>query len=73
MTECPEMTATEMQAFLAAQKHAMEEHKWIESEKVGHDLGQACLLEWVKEHAEGFRRDYNERMAREKTEKTEVR
>ncbi len=71
MTECPEMTATEMQAFLAAQKHAMEEHKWIESEKVGHDLGQACLLEWVKEHAEGFRRDYNERKAREMAERTE--
>ena len=46
-------------------------HKWLESEKVGHDLGQACLLEWVKTHAEEFRRTYNERKAREMAERTE--
>ena len=44
--------------FLIEQKKAMEEHKWLESEKAGHDLGQACLLDWIKDHAADFRREF---------------
>src|ERR1700722_859986 len=30
--------------------------KWIESEKAGHDLGEAAIRRWVKEHWWGFLR-----------------
>ncbi|MBO7501512.1 MAG: hypothetical protein J6Z50_03270 [Fibrobacterales bacterium] len=69
MAKCAEMTATEMRTYLEEQKQEMLRHKWIESERAGHDLGQACMLDWIKVHAEGFRRDFTERMAREKLEK----
>jgi hypothetical protein len=25
-------------------------HKWIQSEKAGHDVGDGCLQEWVRDH-----------------------
>src|SRR5437588_13116862 len=31
-------------------------YKWIESEKAGHDLGEAALRLWVKEHWWGYLR-----------------
>ena len=31
-------------------------HKWIESEKAGYDLGEACVARWVKEHWRGYLR-----------------
>lgn len=31
-------------------------YKWIESEKAGHDLGEAALRHWVKEHWCGYLR-----------------
>jgi len=31
-------------------------HKWIESEKAGYDLGEACVNRWVKEHWRGYLR-----------------
>ncbi len=31
-------------------------HKWIESEKAGYDLGEACVRRWVKEHWRGYLR-----------------
>ena len=31
-------------------------HKWIESEKAGYDLGEACVKRWVKEHWRGYLR-----------------
>ena len=33
-----------------------ERYKWIESEKAGHDLGEAALRLWVKEHWWGYLR-----------------
>ena len=44
--------------FLEAQIEEMKVHKWLESEKAGHDLGQACLLDWIKDHAADFRREF---------------
>ena len=29
-------------------------HKWIESEKAGYDLGEACVRRWVKDHWTGI-------------------
>lgn len=33
-----------------------ERHKWIESEKAGHDLGEAAIRCWVREHWSGYLR-----------------
>ncbi|WZO99518.1 hypothetical protein EP7_001125 [Isosphaeraceae bacterium EP7] len=34
-----------------------ERHKWIQSQKAGHDLGVAAIREWVRMHWNGFLRD----------------
>jgi hypothetical protein len=31
-------------------------YKWIESEKAGHDLGEAAIRKWVKDHWWGYLR-----------------
>jgi hypothetical protein len=31
-------------------------HKWIESEKAGHDLGDSAIRSWVRKHWNGFLR-----------------
>ena len=31
-------------------------HKWIESQKVGYDLGEAAIRQWVQEHWSGYLR-----------------
>jgi len=41
--------------YLRMEREEMLRHKWIESEKVGYDLGQAALLDWAHKHAEAFR------------------
>lgn len=41
-------------------KDCMEEaerHKWIESEKAGHDLGAEAIRCWVRKHWNGYLRD----------------
>jgi hypothetical protein len=35
-------------------------HKWIESEKVGYDLGDQAVWDWVQKYAHEFR-DYWEK------------
>ncbi len=40
-------------------RHCDEEvarHKWIRSEEVGYDLGEAAIRQWVKDHWSGFLR-----------------
>jgi hypothetical protein len=34
-----------------------ERHKWIESEKAGHDLGAEAIRCWVRKHWNGYLRD----------------
>jgi len=36
----------------------MEKHKWIESEKAGHDLGPAAHRDWVEKWAAKFREEH---------------
>lgn len=41
--------------FLAEREEILR-HKWIESEKVGHDIGfEKALLDWVMRHRGGWR------------------
>lgn len=41
--------------FLAEREEILR-HKWIESEKAGHDIGfEKALLDWVMRHRGGWR------------------
>jgi len=43
------------------QKKAIEKYKWDESKKAGKDLGQACILDWIKKYAKKFRKKWVEK------------
>ena len=44
--------------FLAEREEIMK-HKWIESEKAGHDIGyDRALLDWILNHREKWRMSY---------------
>lgn len=48
----------DMKAMMAEQKEEMLRDKYIESEKAGRDLGEPRMLQWTKDHAKAFRREY---------------
>lgn len=53
-----EMTPEEHREFMLAQKEAIEVAKWLLGEKIGHDPGDEFVIEWIKENAAKFRRDW---------------
>lgn len=43
------------QEFLAEREEILK-HKWIESERLGHDVGfERALLDWIRKHRDGWR------------------
>jgi len=44
----------ETKDLIKRQLDEMARHKWIESEKVGYDLGEKAMLDWVDKYSEGF-------------------
>ena len=43
------------QEFLAEREEILK-HKWIESERLGHDIGfERALLDWIRKHRESWR------------------
>ncbi len=43
------------QEFLAEREEILK-HKWIESERLGYDIGfERALLDWIRKHREGWR------------------
>ena len=43
------------QEFLAEREEILR-HKWIESERLGRDIGfERALLDWIRKHREGWR------------------
>lgn len=43
------------QEFLAEREEILR-HKWLESERLGHDIGfERALLDWIRKHREGWR------------------
>ena len=42
--------------FIALEIEEMRRHKWIQSEKAGHDLGPEALLDWAERHDRDFHR-----------------
>ena len=61
--EPPKEDATELvknsvlyKEFLAEREEILR-HKWIESEKAGHDIGfERALLDWIVKHRSNWRR-----------------
>lgn len=48
--------STVYQEFLA-EKEEIDKHKWIESQKAGHDIGfDRALTDWIVHHRAGWRR-----------------
>lgn len=41
---------------LKEQWQEIEKHKWIESEKAGKDLGDTAAMDWIRKHAEEWRK-----------------
>ena len=48
-------------AFMQSQISEIEIHKWLESEKAGHDLGQKSVMEWIEKYSAKFRKKWLER------------
>lgn len=46
---------------MAEEIEEMLRHKYIESEKAGHDLGDECLAKWPSEYGEAWRIGFNQR------------
>jgi hypothetical protein len=42
--------------FIEMQMAEIQRHKWIESEKAGHDLGLVAEIDWAMRYATQFRR-----------------
>ena len=43
------------QEFLAEREEILR-HKWLESERLGHDIGfERALLDWIRKHREDWR------------------
>lgn len=49
----------EFKKFMLAQAQEIEKHKWIESEKVGYDLGISATMQWIKLYAKSFRETWS--------------
>jgi hypothetical protein len=54
------MNHDEFIQFLADQKNEIEKYKWIESEKVGHDLGNCAIMDWIHKYAKKYRDQYRQ-------------
>lgn len=50
----------QLKNFLLHQKEEIEKYKWIESQKAGHDLGEAAVRQWVEKFAANYRKEYEE-------------
>lgn len=48
----------EMKSYMDSQIDEILKHKWIESEKVCHDLGELAVMDWIIHHAADFRREW---------------
>ena len=65
-TECPNAVSlignSSLYRIFLAQRDEILRHKWIESEKVGHDIGfEAALVDWMLRYRSGWHRAYLEK------------
>jgi len=52
------MNQNEFKEYLQVQSEEMKKHKWIESERVGYDLGNAAINDWISKFAKQFRQQW---------------
>lgn len=52
------MNQDEFRFFLCKQREEMLKHKWIASEQAGHDLGDIAIIDWIKNFAKDFRKQF---------------
>jgi len=51
------------QEFLAEREEILK-HKWIESERLGYDIGfERALLDWIRKHRDGWRANRRAQLA----------
>lgn len=55
----------DMKSFMDSQIDEINKHKWIESEKVKHDLGEEAVRDWIKKHAANFRKEWERKQKNE--------
>jgi len=47
-----------------AEREEILKHKWIESERLGYDIGfERALLDWIRKHREGWRAARRQQLA----------
>ncbi len=57
---------------LLSEQNEILKHKWIESEKSGHDIGyERALIDWIRHHREGWRAVSQKNKGSEGSQKTE--
>lgn len=64
MGSCCEEAVADLDVSVGSPRRSLQDegvseaqrHKWIESEKAGHDLGPVAIRCWVKDHWHGFLR-----------------
>ena len=53
------------QEFLAEREEILK-HKWLESERLGYDIGfERALLDWIRKHREGWRAARRQHLAQQ--------
>ena len=52
------MTKQQLTKYNHTQMYEMDRHKWLESEKVGYDLGVVAHLDWITKHSLAFRKEW---------------
>lgn len=59
--------STLYQEFLAEREEILR-HKWLESERLGYDIGfERALLDWIRKHRDDWRRSRRQSPASEPT------
>ena len=52
---CVNMTSEQFRQFMRDEIEEIQRHKWIESEKVGYDLGDRAVQDWICKFAARYR------------------
>jgi len=50
-------TGSQLYKEFLAEREEILRHKWLESERLGYDIGfERALLDWIRKHREGWRK-----------------
>ena len=52
------MKAEQLSKYMQLQKKKIDDAKWREGERICRDPGQEFVIQWIKENAPKFRREY---------------